>query len=147
MTTWWRAPLIAAAISTLLCGLTDACYRRQVDDAGDRFEELQREWQRDPQLAAQLERERDIAGMLAVRSRATKFVQDNQPSTFSTLSALLPPPALRRVTVDAALKRFRITGPLPLQSAAEQWVGRVKGSRVMRRAKNAQQFLIEGVLQ
>ena len=147
MTTWWRAPLIAAAISTLLCGLTDACYRRQVDDAGDRFEELQREWQRDPQLAAQLERERDIAGMLEVRSRATKFVHDNQPSTFSTLSALLPPPALRPVTVDAALKRFRITGPLPLQSAAEQWVGRVKGSRVMRRATNAQQFLIEGVLQ
>jgi hypothetical protein len=147
MTTWWRAPLIAAAISTLLCGLTDACYRRQVDDAGDRFEELQREWQRDPQLAAQIERERDIAGMLEVRSRATKFVHDNQPPTFATLSALLPPPALRPVTIDAALKRFRVTGPLLLQSAAEQWVGRVKGARVMRRATNAQQFLIEGVLQ
>src|SRR5438552_2456797 len=98
MMTWWRAPLIAAAISTLLCGLSDACYRRQVDDITDKFEELQKEWQRDPQLAAQLDRARDVAGMLDVRRNATAFVHSKQPSTYATLSAILPPPALRQLT-------------------------------------------------
>ena len=144
--TWWRAPLIAAAISTLLCGLSDACYRRQVDDITDKFEELQKEWQRDPQLAAQLDRERDISGMLLVRRDATAFVHSRQPSTYKTLSAALPPPALRQLTVRVALKRFRVTGPMAIRVAADQWVSHLKGVNITRRAVNGQEFMIEGWL-
>ena len=144
--TWWRAPLIAAAISTLLCGLSDACYRRQVDEVSDKYEELQREWQRDPQLAAQLDRERDISGMLYVRREATAFVHSKQPSTYATLSAVLPPPALRQLTVRVALKRFRITGPTTTRDAADQWVSHVKGVNITRRAVNGSEFMIEGWL-
>ena len=142
--TWWRAPLIAAAISTLLCGLSDACYRRQVDEMTDKFEELQNEWQRDPQLAAQLDRERDIAGMLEVRRDATAFVHSKQPSTFTTLSAVLPPPALHQLTIRVALKRFRITGPITMRAKADQWISHVNGVNITKRAVNGPEFMIEG---
>src|SRR2546430_12618196 len=114
MTSWWRAPIIAAAISTLACGLADSCYRRQVDEVSDKLEALQREWQSEPQLASQLNRQRDVVGILDVRRHSIELIRKNQPSTFATFSAILPPPALRQCTVDAALKRFRIVGALPM---------------------------------
>lgn len=146
MTTWWRAPLIAAAISTLLCGLTDACFRRQIDDVDDKVDELQKEWQRDPQLAAQLDRARDIAGMLEVRREATAFVHSRQPSTYTTLAVILPPPTLRALTVMAWLKRFRVVGPMAMRVAADAWVSNIKGAKITRRAVNGQEFMIEGAL-
>src|ERR1043166_3467246 len=106
MTSWWRAPIIAAAISTLACGLADSCYRRQVDEVSDKFEQLQRERNSEQQLAEQLDRERDVVSILHVRRDAVEFIHRNQPSTFATLSPVLPPPALRECTIDAALKRF-----------------------------------------
>src|SRR6266550_7804254 len=142
MTSWWRAPIIAAAISTLACGLADSCYRRQVDEVSDKFEVLQREWNSEPQLAAQLDRERDIVGILDVRRHSIDFIHKNQPSTFATFSAILPPPALGQCTLDAALKRFRIVGPLPMQAQAEAWIASVKRAKVMRRGTNGNQFMI-----
>lgn len=144
--TWWRAPIIAAAISTLACGLADSCYRQQVDEVSDEFDALQREWKSEPQLASQLDRQRDVVGILDVRRQSIELIRRNQPSTFATFSAVLPPPALRQCTVDAALKRFRIVGPLPMQPQAEAWIASVKRAKVMRRGTNGKQFVIEGVV-
>ena len=146
MTAWWRAPIIAAAISTLACGLADSCYRRQVDEVSDKFEELQREWNSEPQLAAQLDHERDVVGILDVRRESVDFIHKKQPSTFATFSAVLPPATLRQCTIDAALKRFRIIGPLPMQPAADAWISSVKRAKVIRRGANGKQFMIEGVV-
>lgn len=144
--TRWRIPIIAAAISTLACGLADSCYRRQVDEVSDKLEALQREWQSEPQLASQLDRQRDVAGILDVRRHSIELIRRNQPSTFATFSAVLLPPALRQCTVDAALKRFRIVGPLPMQPQAEAWIASVKRAKVTKRGTNATQFMIEGVV-
>jgi hypothetical protein len=144
MTSWWRAPVIAAAIATAACAIIEVTHRQTMAGADRELASLQRELRSEPQLAQALDRERDIAGMLNLRHEATNFVHSKQASTWATLALILPPASMPRITIGASGKRFQISGPVSDQKATEAYLGAVKGITVLPGKVQAQQFVIQG---
>jgi len=143
MNHWWRAPLVAAAISTLACFACDMSHRRSMAALDGELASLQQQWHGSP-LSKTVDREMDIAGMLGVRRDAMKLVQSKQPSTWATLAAILPPSPMPHLTIGAAGTHFQITGPIAEKQAVDSYLAGAKGITVLHTAPSGQQFVIQG---
>lgn len=146
MKAWWRAPLIAAAVSTLLCVFVDFSYRHRIRELDSTVETSRREWRSDAQLANQLDHESDMVGMLGIRREATAFVHRKVPPVYPTFNEIVSAPALRGVRVNVSMKHFEIKGPLSLQPATEDFLAHQNGARITKRTRSTQEFVIAGVV-